>query len=323
MMILKNIFKLIPAALLWGATLPCAWAQKQPVVKHAAQAVSGRPVAQSPAQLVRQTHLFMQQHHGKLPRLSISLGNGTASIINLSPLQQAEVRLARQAYYQIKSNPQPQNQDWRELQQLYTAREPKQALPSPEEFLPVLQAWVEAHNGLRPRLNFYENSRHLTADQLRQKDQEQGTQLYQEHSLARILDYLMRKGISDKMTREKLAAIETLPTLTGREDRSHNQFYDYFGQVLPAQYDLLKQLQTWSAAHDNSKPRVLFYHNKKRLSAKQLASWPHLYEEYQLGYRLRYVLSKGGQPSDLKSGLNAINNLPLYHPAKAPRDSFK
>lgn len=291
---------------------PHGWAQKKLPVVPVYQAVT-RPALQTPKQLVAHTQLFMRQNQGKLPRMNISLGKGPSSIYDLTSAQQWEVRLARQAYYQLTHYPQPKDKDWRTLQKLYAAKIPKQPLPTPEEFLPVLQAWVNAHNGRKPRLNIYENGQHLSVEEMRQKDAEDGSSLYEEYTLARLLAQFMKKGVPDKKTRDALAAIEELPTITHWQTQTEYQLYDWFGNALPSQYELLAQLQAWSAAHGNTKPRALFYQNGKRLTVEQLKALPELYEEYKLGARLRHVLSKGGQSNDLKNGLEAINSLPVYH----------
>ena len=287
-------------------------AQKASAVKNLLKAPGS-----TPQELLAHTRQFMYQNQGRLPRKIISNGEGHSTYItDLNPQQQCEVRLARQVYYQITKNPQPNNPAWRQLQQLYSAKTPIHAHISAEEFLPVLETWVKAHNGRRPRLNFYENSRHLTVEQLHQKDAEEGSCLHEEYTLARLLAQFMRKGVSDKETREALAAIEQLPTITHWQTQKESQLYDGFGNALPSQYDLLAQLQAWSAAHGNTKPRTLFYVNSRRLTVKELAQFPALYEEYQLGNRLQHVINKGRQPSDLRAQFLHINKLPSYHPQK-------
>ncbi len=319
MMMLKNTFNLLLVFGLLNCTLVSVWGQKYTQLKNAAQGLTGLPVKLTPKQLVTQTQLFMQQHNGKLPRSCILAGNGTPSpITSLPPAQQIEVRLARQAYYQLTKNPQPKNRAWQQLHALYAKKEKKQRLPSPQAFLPVLQAWVSAHNGLRPRLNFYENSRHLTAEELRRHDQEQGTRWYEEHRLAATLAQLMRKGVADKKIREELATIEKLPTFTRWENTSDHQFYDGFGNILPAQYELLAQLENWSEAHHHTKPRISFYRQGKRLRVETLKEFPDLFAEYQLGTRLILVTNKGNQPPALRQAFLRINSLPVFHPTSQP-----
>ena len=212
--------------------------------------------------------------------------------------------------------PEPENPLSSDRSTLLWEKKSKKNLPSPEDFLPVLQAWVAAHQGSKPRLNFYENSRHLTADELRQKDLKEGSQLYQEHVLARTLAYFMKKGVANKDTRQALAAIENLPTITHWQPIKESKLYDGFGNSLPTQYQLLQQLKNWSVAHGNTRPRTLFYQNGKTLHVEELAKFPHLYEEYELGHRFYYVLSKGHQPKELRAEFVAFNNLPVYHTAK-------
>ncbi len=284
-------------------------AQKAGAVKNLLKAPGS-----TPQELLVCTRQFMRQNQGRLPRKIISNGAGRAAYTyNLNPQQQWEVRLARQVYYQITKKPQPQDRSWRQLKYLYSSKETKLPMPTPEEFLPVLQAWVKAHNGRKPRLNIYENGQHLSVEEMRQKDAEDGSSLYEEYTLARLLAQFMKKGVPDKKTRDALAAIEELPTITHWQTQTEYQLYDWFGNALPSQYELLAQLQAWSAAHGNTKPRALFYQNGKRLTVEQLKAFPELYEEYKLGARLRHVLSKGGQAHDLKNGLEAINSLPVYH----------
>ena len=311
MMTLKNIFRNLFYSCLCLGLVSTGWAQKS-VPKQVVTALTKAPTVEIHKSLLSQTRLFMQQNRGKLPRTCISLGDGRpASIYDLPPEQQLEVRLARQVHFRIITASQPPDEYLQQLKEIYGAKEKKGPVPPPEEFLAELQAWVKAHNGFRPRLNIYENGKQMPAEKLKQQPA-----LYEEHTLARRLDYFLHIGVKDKETREALAAIRDLPTITRWENPSENQLYDGFGNALPAQYELLAKLQAWSAAHGNTKPRALFYRNSKLIPVKELKKDPELYEEYQLGYRFRNVLSKRTQPADLKRAFNILNDLPNYHPEK-------
>lgn len=311
MMTLKNTLSNLFCSGLCLCLISTGWAQK-PVSKQVIRTLTKPPAVEIHKNLLAQTRLYMQQHQGKLPRTCISLGHGRpVSVYDLSPEQQLEVRLARQVHFRIMNASQPPDEYLQQLQEIYGTKAKKEPVPSPEEFLVELQAWVEAHNGFRPRLNIYENGKQMPAERLKQQPA-----LYEEHTLARRLDYFFRIGVKDKETREALAAIRNLPTVTRWENPAENQFYDGFGNALPAQYELLNKLQTWSAAHGNTKPRALFYRNGKLIPVQELKENPELYEEYQLGYRFRNVLDKKGQPADLRRALNAFNDLPNYRPNK-------
>lgn len=305
----KNILnKVLASVLLAGLTL-MAFGQKTTLPQKAISTLCADNTRIN-TQLLTQSKQFMQQNQGRLPRTCIAGGY----IHTLPQAVQQEVRLARQVHYQLTKHPQPNDKIWLQLQKLYASKEKKQPRPTPAQFLPILQTWVQAHNNRRPRLNIYENSRHLTVAEMRQKDKEEGTALYEEHHLAQLLSSFMHEGVDDKNIREALATIEKLPTITHWQSTKDSQFYDGFGNALPTQYQLLDQLQTWSSAHGNTKPRTLFYKNGKRIRVEELKQFPALYEEYQLGYRFQLVLRKKGQPIDLKQAFNAFNDLPLYNP---------
>ena len=252
----------------------------------------------------------MQQHEGRLPKSWFGTRNSFVSTHDLTPLQQFEVRLARRSYYEIKKRPNPGDPSWEALVALYE----KQTLgpvPNPEDFLITLQSWVAAHNGKKPRFNIYQNGTLLSTKQLKKYPD-----LYEEHILARRLDYLLRRGIANPETRRALDAIYHLPTIARWEHPAQVQFYDGFGNVLPSQTEFLTQLQAWVSAHGNKRPRMLFYKDKKRIPVQELKQNAQLYEEYNLGKRLYLLIQKGGQTGDLKKQLQHIHSLPVFNQAE-------
>lgn len=186
-------------------------------------------------------------------------------------------------------------------------------MPSEEKFLVILEDWMQAHHGFRPRLNIYRNGKHLTAAELKKEPE-----LYEEYTLARRLSHFLRYGIKDKAVRTRLAEIAEIPTVARWENPKENQFYDGFRNPLPSQYLYAEQLQSWVEAHDGKRPRSIFYaeHNKYR-PVDQLT--PEEYQEYTLANRLLFLLSKGHLEREVRIQLEHIHGLPIWHPEKENR----
>lgn len=294
--------------------MPAA-AQKKALVTATAKALTetnlGRHV--SPLELVSRTRAFMRTHQGNLPKRTLSQKGNPISIHTMKEDQKYEVRLARKVYYHLTQCPAPQDPFWQELDQLYNSDTDIEPIPEPDEFLAILQDWVQHHNGYRPRLNIYRNGKQLTADELKREPL-----LYEEHTLARRLYYLLRQGVADKTIRNGLATIEQLPTVTRWENPKENQFYDGFGNALPLQYEFAAQLQAWVDAHGGQRPRNLFYgEGHKYRPTAQLT--PSEYEEYTLANHLLLVLRKGNLDREVRRQLEHINTLPVWHPERENR----
>ncbi len=285
----------------------CLRAQGKEIAKAALHAVAPeqiipRNTRPTVAELLQRTLEFQQQYGGALPKRTLYTHGRPISTQDMNEAQLSEVRLARQVYRQLNMVPLPQDPVWQQLSVLYSAAQ-SEPMPTPKVFLTQLTAWMEKHKGFRPRLQVYENGVALTAEELKQVPG-----LYEEHTLARRLDYFLKYAVLDEQTRRKLAAIRKLPTITRQENPTDTQFYDYFHNSLPAVEKTVNQIEQWSAAHGNTRPRVLFFHKGKRISVAKLT--PEQYEEYQLGARLQYFMNKKNIPTALWKRLIRLNTLP-------------
>ncbi len=288
------------------------WAQPKQLVKGvlAAQAAPRVHTRRVPdvAQLIEQTRAFLLQHHGNLPKRTLYQDSRAISTYDMNEEQLLEVRLARQVYYQLKNNPNPTNPQWQQLSALYTIPATLEPIGDPSAFLAQLNTWMQNHKGLRPRLNIYKNGTPLTAQELRQNPP-----LYEEHTLARRLNYLLHfKGVLDSRVREKLNELASAPTVTRRENPTENQFYDGFNNALPTLENEVEKLEQWAQSHRNTRPRLIHYKNGKRIPVSKMS--PQQYEEYRLAFHLNYFLKKKRMEGSLYKRLLSINSLPIWQP---------
>lgn len=288
------------------------WAQPKHLVKGvlAAQTATKVKPRNIPdvAQLLEQTHTFLLQHHGNLPKRTLYQRGRSISTYDMNQEQLLEVRLARQVYHQLKNNPDPTNPQWQQLRSLYTLPVEMEPLGEPASFLAQLNAWMQKHNGLRPRLNIYKDGTAMTAEELKQNPQ-----LYEEHTLARRLDYLLHvKGMTDPQVHEKLLALASVPTVTRREHPTENQFYDGFRDALPTVESEIEKLEQWARAHGNTRPRLIHYKDKKRVPVSEMSH--SQYEQYRLAFRLNYFIRKKRMDASLYKRFLYINSLPIWQP---------
>ncbi len=295
----------------------CLWAQGKQIAKAALHGVTpvqeiARRTRPTVSELLQRTLEFQQQHGGALPKRTLYTHSRPISTYDMNEEQLSEVRLARQVYRQLNAVPLPQDPAWQQLSALYGSAEPE-PMPTPEAFLMQLTCWMEKHNGWRPRLQVYKNGVALTVEELKQVPG-----LYEEHTLARRLEYFLKYAVLDEQTRQKLVSIRKLPTITRQENPTDMQFYDGFHHSLPAVEKTVNQLEQWSAAHGNTKPRLLFYHKKKRIPVAKLN--PEQYDEYKLGARLSYFIRKKNIPAALWKRIIHLNMLPIWNPDKTPEN---
>lgn len=268
-----------------------------------------KPGFPSPAQLLKRSYAFQQQHDGALPKQSFYYRGKVIPTNDMKEEQFFEAQLARQVYHTLKHKPAPQDPAWQELARLYTPkREISEPLPDPAEFLEQLTAWVEKHNGLRPRRNIYENGVHMSVEQLKQHPG-----LYEERMLARRLNYFLQIGVQDETVLQGLKDIQQRPTITHLEAFRDEQLLDESGQVLPEWREKqVEELENWSQAHHNTKPRLSIYVQQQRVPVAQMT--PEEYEEYHLARRMVNYLKKADIDESLRERVLYIKTLPTWNP---------
>lgn len=181
--------------------------QQQAVVAQLRQLVESnkRMVAPKADQLLLQLKNFIELHQ-RLPKKLHYKNRRIIPTYQLPADELEEVHLARQVRYilkQVEKNSLPETPVIQELRALFYKSHPP--VPRPEELVAQLHTWMAAHKGRRPRINIYKDNLHVPASQMTPPE-------FEEYTLAKHLEYLLKREIKDEAVRRELENIRKIPT---------------------------------------------------------------------------------------------------------------
>ena len=162
--------------------------------------------AQSIQRVLTQLRVFLDTYN-RPPREVIYRNNQRLKQADLTPQEQNELLLGSRLdalLYPSKpvSFSAEQAAALKEIKQLLAQYRPP--MPSQQELLAQAQAWVTAHDGLRPRKAFYKNAKRVPARTLAREQ-------YEEMLLARRISYVVEHATEITPALEGLQAILQLP----------------------------------------------------------------------------------------------------------------
>lgn len=207
----------------WGKT----HAPDHPKIKELQDLLSlyrTKSVTRTPTLLLEELRIFLAKYH-RLPRKQITAHGQRILAKNLAKKEYEEQLLGtrlNELLHTSKPIPELEQPSFNEIKQLVSLY--RSVMPNEKELLEQINAWVAAHNGTRPRRNFFKNGAIIPVRLLSREQ-------YQEVLLNRRLEYILAKTTHPTPEIEALQKIKELPLHAQPADKAETpqeKAYDNF-----------------------------------------------------------------------------------------------